>query len=233
MKRIGIVGGLGPEATLYYYRTLMDLCYADQALEGNTPEVVIYSLNLEECRKIMEEGRWPEMVDILLGAFSSLFQAGADFGLIAANTPHMVFDEINDKSPIPLLSIVEETCKAVVNKGLRKVGLLGTLTTMGSRFYADVFDKRHVTLESPKKEEQIFIYDKIVHELGVGIVLEETRKQFLEIAGGMIKDQHIEGLILGCTEIPLLLGKQKFDIPFFDTSKIHAKAALDFSLTEP
>jgi aspartate racemase len=232
MKRMGIIGGLGPEATLYYYRVIIDLCYENKDLEGNYPEIIIYSLNLEECRHSMEKGNWPELSTKLVEACQSLSRAGAEFGLIAANTPHMVFDHVREKSPIPLLSIVEETSEEVVRHGLRKVGLIGTLITMQSHFYEDVFRRRNISIAVPGEDEQTYIYEKIRSELGVGIMLAETRGRFLQIAQRMKEEDAIQGLILGCTEIPLLLTREELGIPFFDTSKIHAQSALRYSLAK-
>ena len=232
MKRMGIIGGLGPEATLYYYRVIIDLCYENKDLEGNYPEIIIYSLNLEECRHSMEKGNWPELSTKLVEACQSLSRAGAEFGLIAANTPHMVFDRVREKSPIPLLSIVEETSEEVVRHGLRKVGLIGTLITMQSHFYKDVFRRRNISIAVPGEDEQTYIYEKIRSELGVGIMLAETRGRFLQIAQRMKEEDAIQGLILGCTEIPLLLTREELGIPFFDTSKIHAQSALRYSLAK-
>jgi len=232
MKRMGIIGGLGPEATLYYYRVIIDLCYENKDLEGNYPEIIIYSLNLEECRHSMEKGNWPELSTKLVEACQSLSRAGAEFGLIAANTPHMVFDRVREKSPIPLLSIVEETSEEVVRHGLRKVGLIGTLITMQSHFYEDVFRRRNISIAVPGEDEQTYIYEKIRSELGVGIMLAETRGRFLQIAQRMKEEDAIQGLILGCTEIPLLLTREELGIPFFDTSKIHAQSALRYSLAK-
>lgn len=232
MKRMGIIGGLGPEATLYYYRVIIDLCYENKDLEGNYPEIIIYSLNLEECRHSMEKGNWPELSTKLVEACQSLSRAGAEFGLIAANTPHMVFDHVREKSPIPLLSIVEETSEEVVRHGLRKVGLIGTLITMQSHFYEDVFRRRNISIAVPGEDEQTYIYEKIRSELGVGIMLAETRGRFLQIAQRMKEEDSIQGLILGCTEIPLLLTREELGIPFFDTSKIHAQSALRYSVAK-
>lgn len=231
MKKIGIVGGLGPEATLYYYRVLIDLCHQRQGEEEMYPEIIIYSLNLEKCRGLMQSDNWLELADTLAAAFQSLQKAGADFGLIAANTPHKVFENVEAKSPIPLLSIVEETCEVVARHGLTKVGLLGTLFTMQSHFYQDVFSKRNISIVVPKEDEQAYIHNKIVSELGVGIMLDETRGGFLKIAQRMIDEESIQGLILGCTEIPLLLTKEELGMPFFDTSKIHAEAAFRYCLS--
>lgn len=231
MRKIGIVGGLGPEATLYYYRLLINLCHQRLEEEENYPEIIIYSLNLEKCRTLMESGKWSELADKLAATFQSLHKAGADFGLIAANSPHKVFEDIKTKSPIPLLSIVVETCEAVARHGLTKVGLLGTLFTMQSHFYKDVFSKRNISIVVPKEHEQAYIHNKIVSELGVGIMLDETRSSFLKITQRMIDEESIQGLILGCTEIPLLLTKEELGIHFFDTSKIHAEAAFKYCLS--
>ena len=221
MKRIGIVGGLGPEASLYYYRTLIDL--AHEALGGRKySEIVIYNLPLDSYQK-----GTPKPVH---DAIQCLYQAGADFAIIACNTAHVDFDDLKAKSPIPLLSIVEETCKAVTGLGLTKVGLFGSQLTMQEHFYQDVFSKKNISIVVPKREDQAYISSKTDEELVFGIIRDETRKGYLEVAQRMIDEESIQGLILGCTEIPLLLGKEKFVIPFFDTSKIHAESAFRYSL---
>ena len=221
MKRIGIVGGLGPEASLYYYRTLIDL--AHEALGGRKcPEIVIYNLPLDSYQK----GTPKPLHD----AIQCLYRAGADFAIIACNSAHVDFDDLKAKSPIPLLSIVEETCKAVAGLGLIKVGLFGCQLTMQEHFYQDVFSKKNISIVVPKGKDQAYISSKTDEELVFGIIRDETRKGFLEVAQRMIDEESIQGLILGCTEIPLLLGKEKFVIPFFDTSKIHAESAFRYSL---
>ena len=229
MKRIGIVGGLGPEATIYYYRSILDLCYERAVLQGDYPEMVIYNLRIAECRRLMEKGQWDAFAEKIIDAFQALHRAGAEFGLIAANTPHLMFKKIQEQSPIPLLSIVEETCLAIKEKKLGKVGLIGTRFTMESDFYSEVFDKRGIKLIVPQPEDRYYIYEKITTELGLGIMSEETRKGYLTIVKKMMDLDNIEGLILGCTEIPLLLTHDEFGIPFFDTSKIHALSALRYS----
>ena len=232
MKRIGIVGGLGPEATLYYYRTLLDLCYEREELDGDYPEMIIYNLRIVECRHFMEQDRWDAFGKKIIRAFQALHHAGAEFGLIAANTPHLMFETIKEQSPMPLISIVEETCSAVEEKGLSNVGLIGTRFTMESHFYSDVFHKRNIGICVPQAEDREYIYEKITTELGVGIMREKTRQGYLAIVKKMIDTENIEGLILGCTEIPLLLTHDEFGIPFFDTSKIHARGALRYSMGE-
>lgn len=233
MKTIGIVGGLGPEASLYHYRTLIDLAHEAQSPETPYPEIeiVIYNVNQNECgARLFDSGRWVEHAAKLIDATERLYRAGADFAIIACNTAHAVFDEVKAKSPIPLLSIVEETCNAVERAGLTKVGLFGSPDTMRGYFYPDVFSKRNISVVVPKGEDQDYIGRKSREELALGVIRDETRQGFLEVAQRMIDEESIQGLILGCTEIPLLLGKEKFVIPFFDTSKIHAESAFRYSL---
>ena len=170
----------------------------------------------------------------MVAALESLHQAGADFGLIACNTVHLVFDNVKAKSPIPLLSIVEETCDEVARRGLRKVGLFGSTATMRSDFYQEVFSKRDITIVVPKEKDLAYINEKIFSELVFGAMLDETRNSYLRIAQKMIDQESIQGLILGCTEIPLLLtevDEGKLGIPLFDTAKIHVQSALRYCLS--
>ncbi|MCJ7667076.1 MAG: amino acid racemase [Anaerolineae bacterium] len=230
MKKIGILGGLGPESTLKYYRLIIDLC-RERGLGGNYPEIIIYSLNFKECHDLMESGRQREYVAKLVGGIQSLHRAGADFALIASNTPHIFFDELKARSPIPLLSIVEATCDAVAKRGLERVGLFGTRVTMQADFFQKVFHRRNISVIVPGEEEQAYIDDKIFSELVLGKVLDETHRGFLEIVRRMIERDAIEGLILGCTELSLILPQDELGIPFFDTTKVHAQSALDYSLS--
>jgi aspartate racemase len=153
MKRIGIIGGLSNESTLYYYRTLIDLCHEDVQFKENNvlnyPEIIIYCVNIKELYPLYVQDKWAEVIDKLTATLSYLAQAGADFGLISSNTPHAVFDDLQANSPIPLISIVEETAKAVEKHGLRKVGLFGTKMTMRLHFYHDVFKKHDIGIAVP------------------------------------------------------------------------------------
>ena len=234
MKVIGVVGGLGPEASLYYYRTLIDLSHEAQGPDIKYPEIemVIYNLNQNECgAKLFTAGKWAEHADKLLYAIESLKRAGADFAVIACNTSHTVFDEVKSKSPLPLLSIVEETCKEAKRLGLKKVGLFGSPDTMQGHVYPAALKKENILVAVPTAEEQAYIGGKVREELVLGIMKDDTRARFLEIAQRMIDGESIQGLILGCTEIPLLLTKDALGIPFLNTSKIHAKSAFRYSLT--
>jgi len=231
LKRIGIIGGLGPEATIDYYRIIIHSSF--KKMKGRTPEIIIYSLDLNKFTNMMKDfdNMKNEVIEYLLEAVYSLSRARADFALIASNTPHIVFDEVVDKSPIPMISIVEETLNVVEEKGLKKVGLFGTKFTMQADFYHRVFSRKEIEVFVPNEVEQNYIHYKLYDELRFGKIIEETQKGYLTIAKRMIDKENIEGLILGCTEIPLLLKEKKYyNIPFFNTSKIHAESALQYCL---
>lgn len=231
MKKIGIIGGLGPESTIDYYRCIID-SYRKAQINENYPEIIIYSLNINEVSDMMEAEQWDKLIDLLANAIKLISRAGADFALIAANTPHIVFDKVNPLSPIPMLSIVEETCKVVKTLGLKKVGLLGTKITMQSGYYQKVFTRYGITIVVPDQDEQKYIHKKIMTELLFGKILDETRKALLSIVKNMIAKESIQGLILGCTELPLILKKDEFGIPFLNTTKIHAESAVRYCLSE-
>lgn len=231
MNRIGIVGGLGPEATIDYYRIIIQRSY--EKFKGSAPEVIIYSLDLAKFTNLMKSFNKEKdnIINYLLKAVNTLHKAGASFVLIASNTPHIVFDEICEKSPVPLVSIVEETLKIVEEREIKRVGLFGTKFTMQADFYQKVFSIKDIDVLTPNDVEQNYINYKIYDELRFGNILNETREGFLTIIRRMIDRDNIEGLILGCTEIPLLLkDKEYYGIPFFNTTKIHAESALKYKL---
>lgn len=228
MKKIGIVGGLGPEATIDYYRIIIELYRKKQ--NGNFPEIIIYSLNMKEFFDILKNKERNEIIDWLNKAVKSLQNAGADFAIIASNTPHFVFDEVKALSPIPMLSIVEETYKVVEKLDLKKVGLLGTKFTMSSDFYQKVFAKRDILIVVPNEQEQKYIQEKLWTEIMFNKIIEETRQELLKIVKRMIDSASIQGLIVGCTELPLILTKDEFGIPFLNTTRIHAESVVRYCL---
>ncbi len=175
-------------------------------------------------RDLITENRLPEVTQYLSAEVNRLAAAGADFGALSANTPHIVFDDLRRLSTIPLISIVEATCAAARTRGMKRVGLLGTRFTMQGRFYSDVFDRAGITLIAPSAEEQDYIHDKYLGELVNGIFLPETRERLLAIVELMSTRDGIEGLILGGTELPLILRAEKHgEVPFLDTTKIHVE----------
>lgn len=226
MKTVGIIGGIGPESTIEYYRLLI-AAYREQRPDGSYPAIIINSIDLNRMLSLIEANEWAEVTSRLVEEIHKLARAGADFGLLSANTPHIVFDDVNRLSPIPLISIVEATCDAAKVLGLKRLGLFGTRFTMQARFYPDVFSRTGMTLVVPNDEEQAYIHEKYFGELVKGIFLPETRERLLAIVDSLKEREQIEGLILGGTELPLILRDNGGrGLPFLDTTGIHVKAAV-------
>jgi len=226
MKTLGIVGGIGPESTVVYYRLIVAM-YRERKQDGSYPPILINSIDLAKMLDLIGANQLVEVTDYLVGEVRKLAQAGADFGLLAANTPHIVFEEIRRQSRIPLISIVEVTCEEAQSLRLKKVGLFGTRFTMQKQFFPEVFSKAGIELAVPELDEQDYIHDKYMNELVNGIVLPETRERLLMIVDRMKEQQGIDGLILGGTELPLILKDKEYKgIPLLDTTKIHVKYAV-------
>src|SRR6266853_5938020 len=181
MKTLGIIGGLGPESTVDYYQRIIALC-RERTRDGSYPEFIIASVNLQKGLNFMEAGDLAGMADYLVEAIGKLARAGADFGLISANTPHIVFDDVAAKSPIPLISIVEATCAAAKARNLKRLALFGTRYTMQANFYQKVFAREGIELVVPELKDQDYIHEKYFAELVPGIFLPETRENLLAIA---------------------------------------------------
>lgn len=227
MKRIGIIGGLGPEPTVDYYKGIIN-AFRQQDVGLTTPEIIIYSADVNRLLELVESKEWNNLVDWLIERINALHSAGAEFAVIGANTPHIVFDKIKLLSPIPMLSIVDETCKRASNMNLKNVGLMGTIFTMESDFYQKTFRDMDISITIPSKKEMEFIHNKIISELGFGIIKDSTRLELLAIAKRMIDEDNIDGLILGCTELPLILTKDENGIPFLNTTNIHIDSIVDY-----
>jgi aspartate racemase len=157
---------------------------------------------------------------------SSLHLAGAEFAAIASNTPHIVFDEIRPKSPIPLVSIVEETCRKAREMGLKKIGLMGTKLTMEAGFYKKPFISNGISIIVPGSQEQLVIQHRLFSEIELGIIKDSTREELMMIAKRMVEEDRIDSLILGCTELPLILTESRYGIPFLNTSAIHCESII-------
>jgi aspartate racemase len=227
---LGVVGGLGPEATIEYYRLLVN-GYRERAA-GASPPLLVHSIDVDRVLGLAAEGKREELAEYLLDSVHVLARAGADFALICANTPHIVFDAVAGKSPIPLLSIVEATCDFAVQRKLSNLGLFGTRSTMQSGIYQEVCTRRGIRLTLPDVAEQDYIHEKYVGEMVKGKFLPETRADFLAIAERMRSRDAIDGLILGGTEMTLLLNDNGGSrIPFLDTARIHVTAALERMLS--
>lgn len=225
-RTLGIVGGIGPESTIQYYRLAISE-YRARRPDGSAPPVIINSIDVSYMLGLVAAGDLAALTAYLVGAVRALAAAGADFGLLAANTPHIVFDAIQRQASLPLISIVEASCVAAARLGLSRVGLFGTSFTMRNSFFADVFAARGIAVVTPSLEEQAYIHEKYMSELLDGKVLDSTRRAMLEIAARMRSRDHVEAVVLAGTELsPLLAASGRDDLPFLDTTRIHASAAI-------
>jgi aspartate racemase len=232
MKTLGIIGGLGPESTIDYYGRIITL-YRERTGDGSYPQFIINSVNLKKGLDFMDANNLPGMADYLVEEIGKLILAGATFGLISANTPHIVFDQVASRSSIPLISIVEATCTAAKAKKLKQLALFGTRYTMQATFYPKVFSREGIELLLPSPEDQTYIHDKYLNELVSGKFLPETRAGLLVIVDRMKEKHDIDGVILAGTELPLILRDREHNgIPLLDTTEIHCEAAVTEMLRE-
>jgi aspartate racemase len=228
MKKIGIVGGIGPASTVDYYKGIVD-GYRAKTSKGY-PKIIIDSLDLDEMYDLVANKVWDEFTSRLVNSIKTLAAGGADFAIMAANTAHIVFAEISRQSPLPLLSIVDETCKYAQKNDCKRVIIFGTAFTMSSGLYTDAFAKYDIAAHVPSEADQATIHSIIFPNLQDGIVLPEEKEKILEIAKRMIADKDADALILGCTELPLIIKDEDLDILVLDTTQIHIDAVLDFIL---
>ena len=230
MKTLGLIGGTGPESTIDYYR-LLTAQYREKA-DGASPPVIINSVDLKRMIAWMSANELDKVTDYLTGEFEKLEKAGADFAALTANTPHIVFDELKERVKLPLISIVEATCERAQSLGLKSTGLFGTRYTMQAPFYPKVFSRTDVKLVTPNEAEQDYIHEKYFGELLKDVFLPETRAKFLAIADEMKARDGIEALILGGTEIPLLLRIEEHNgMQLLDTTRIHVDRLIEEMLT--
>ncbi len=231
MKKIGLVGGLGPEATVDYYKELIS-AFNNKGGEMNYPEIIIYSVNMSEFLKMFREKDYRSAISFLLEKLHSLKNAGAEFAAITANTPHLLFDEVIEQSPLPLISIVEATLRKTIKKGLKRPGLIGTGFTMDASFYQDVFKKQGIEVIVPEKQDKELINYKLFSEIEMGIFSNETRELIIGIIDKMVKINEIDSIILGCTEFPILLPESSYaGIPALNTTRIHVNEIIENCLT--
>lgn len=226
MRTAGIIGGLGPESTIDYYRSIVAR-YRARKPDGGYPRILINSLDVEKGIAMLDAGRLDDLADYLVAGLEPLVRAGAGFGCIAANTPHLVFDAVQRRSAIPLLSIVSATCERAKALDLKRVGLIGTGFTMRASFYPQEFQKAGIDLVLPKKPEQELIHKKYIGELLNNQFRPESRAAILGIAERMKQEDGIEALVLAGTELPLLLRESGSGIEFLDTTVIHVEAIVD------
>jgi aspartate racemase len=227
MKTLGVIGGVGPESTIDYYKNLIAM-YRERKPDGHYPQFVINSIDLQKGIDFLEADNLAGMADFLVEEIQKLPKAGAEFGIIAANTPHIVFDEVKAKSPIPFISIVEATADYAKSRSLKRLALFGTRYTMQADFYPKVFRRAGIELIIPEPKDQDYIHEKYFAELVPGIFLPETRASLLAIVDRMKTSSGIEGVTLAGTELALILrGESHNGVALLDTGKIHCQAAVD------
>ncbi|CAG58378.1 uncharacterized protein GVI51_D01089 [Nakaseomyces glabratus] len=222
--KVGIIGGIGPEATTHYYISIIkqfqDAVGSDKVL----PEMVVESINMYHMFEMLEQRQYDDVAEYLAHAACNLQKAGADFGVMCGNTPHIVFEKIQGKTDLPLLSMVQCSLDVASAMGLKRLALLGTKFTMQNDFFKRPFEMAGISIYTPSPVEQETIHQKIVGELENGIVTPDTKSTLLTIINGMIKEHGLDGVILGCTELPLILNQRDFSIEVLDIAKEHINA---------
>lgn len=220
MKKLGLIGGIGPESTLLYYKKLV---YLLQKEVGPTffPHLAIESLNVFDVLAFCEKKDFDGLISYLMRGINSLIAGGSEVIALTGNTPHIVFDQLQAKSSVPLVSIVEATKDAAQRQDYAKIGLLGTKFTMQAEFFKKPFLDAGMDVIAPHDDEQLFIAEKISKELEHGIISAETQKRMLQIVQRMRDEDKIEAIVLGCTELPLIFKDTILSIPALDTLEIH------------
>ena len=227
MKTLGIIGGIGPGSTVDYYQTIIEL-YRARKNDGSYPPILINSIDLQRVLATVGAGELKALTEWLVSELEKLERAGADFAIMASNTPHIVFDEITARSPLPLISIVEKTCEAAKGRGLKRLALFGTRFTMQGTAYRDIFSANDIAIIVPEPADSEFVHEKYMSELVAGIFLPETRASLLDVVDRMARQSRIDGVILGGTELPLILRDSLHNgIPFLNTTRIHCEAAVE------
>lgn len=230
MRTIGLIGGVSWESTLEYYRIINQ--EINKRLGGyHSAKCLIYSVDFAEIEELQRLGKWEVIRDIITDAALNLKKGGADFVLICTNTLHKIADDIEKSAGIPLIHIVDAAGREIVKRDIRKVGLLGTRFTMEEGFYKDfLLDKFGIHVIIPGESDRKIVHNIIFEELCFGVVKESSREQYVRIINQMA-DEGAEGVILGCTEIPLLVNQADVRVPLFNTTELHAIYGVDFSLS--
>jgi aspartate racemase len=227
MKTVGLIGGVGPESTIEYYRFIIE-AYRKRKPDDTYPSIIINSVDVNKYVALATANRFDTFADELAIEIERLARAGADFAALAANTPHIVFDELQRRSSIPLVSIVEATRDQTRNLGIKRVALLGTRFTMTGGFYQNVFGRAGIDLIVPNEQEQNYIHEKYISELLKNVFADDTRAGLLAIIDQLRQRDTIEAVILGGTELPLILRDAgRGDMKFLDTTKIHVEKIVE------
>jgi aspartate racemase len=228
MKILGLIGGTSWVSTIDYYR-FINQGINDKLGGVNAAELLLHSFNYADIAKNHAEDRWDKTTQMIIDAGVGLKNAGAEAIILCANTTHLVADEVEPAIGLPIINIATATAKAINKHGLKKVALLGTKFTMEKTFFTDKLTEAGIESITPNDAERAFIHQTLMDELGKGILLPETKIRYLQITDRLVQ-QGAEGVILGCTEIPLLIKPEDTDVIQFDTTQIHSAAAVEFAL---
>jgi len=229
MKTIGLIGGMSWESSSEYYRIINET--VRERLGGlHSAECIMYSADFEEIENLQHQGKWEELTKLMLNFARKLEGAGADFIVICTNTMHKMAEEVENNTNIPLLHIADATAEKIIEKGLGKLGLLGTNFTMEEDFFKKRLEEKYnIEVIIPSQNDRRIIDSVIYHELCLGIIKQSSKEKYKEVINRLISDG-ADGVILGCTEIPLLVSQGDVEMPVFDTTTIHAKSAVEFAL---
>ena len=227
MKKIGLIGGITPESTVLYYQILNRL-NANQLGKTHSAELIINSFDFGQISQLVEKGRWDLLNKKMAEAGTNLENAGASCILICANTMHLCIDSVRKVVRIPVIHIADSTAKEIQKKGIQKVALLGTKYTMEKDFFRDILNKHAIETIIPDVEERDEIHRIIYDELAQGEFKKSSKEKYLKIIDSLIL-KGAKGIILGCTEIPLLINQNDVSLPIFDTTRIHAAAGFEFA----
>ncbi|MGK0308606.1 MAG: aspartate racemase [Urechidicola sp.] len=227
MKKIGLIGGITPESTVLYYQILNRL-NANQLGKTHSAELIITSFDFGQISQLVEQGRWDLLNKKMAEAGTNLENAGASCILICANTMHLCIDAVRKVVRIPVIHIADSTAKEIQKKGIQKVALLGTKYTMEKDFFRDILKKHAIATIIPDVEERDEIHRIIYDELAQGEFKKSSKEKYLKIIDSLILNG-AEGIVLGCTEIPLLINQNDVSLPIFDTTRIHAAAGFEFA----
>ncbi len=230
MRTLGLIGGMSWVSTMDYYKYINEL--ANKKRGGlNFAQILLYSVSFNDVKALADASDWQSLGEMFSRIAQNLENAGAEAIVLCANTAHIVADKVAASIKIPLINIVDSTAKEILKQTLKKVILLGTKFTMENDFYREGLARYEIETIIPKTEERDFIHWSIFEELGKNIFTDETKQKYLEIIENL-HTRGAEGVIFGCTEIPMLLKPEDCHIPSFDTTLIHARAAVDFALAD-
>lgn len=231
MKKLGLIGGVGPASTIAYYRGIV-YGIQQQLDKPYFPPLVIESLSSFEVLRMSAQGDEAGLTEYLLTGIKNLAAAGAEVAALTCNTGHMVFDALQRRSPIPLISIVQTACAQAQRQHWKTVGLLGTSATMEGNFFRAPFIQAGIDVRIPECTDRAYIADCIVRELEKGIIREQTAQRLIEIAEHMTKQYHLDAVILGCTELPLLFEGRHISVPILDTMQLHIQQLIHVMMEE-